>query len=83
MAELFLRNGANIEARSKTGETPLLVLAGEPEREDVMVVLLEAGADVNATGLAGHTPLDIAIDRQEDDKADLLRHFGAKRSQRP
>src|SRR5262249_20812227 len=27
MAELFLRNGANLEARSRMGETPLLVLS--------------------------------------------------------
>jgi ankyrin repeat protein len=61
LARSFLRHGADIEARTNTGETPLLVLAGEPEREDVMAVLLEAGADVNATGLAGHTPLDLAV----------------------
>ena len=37
------------------GETPPLVLPGEPEREDVMAVLLESGADVNARG---HRALD-------------------------
>jgi ankyrin repeat protein len=61
--------------------TPLLVLAAEPEREDAMAVLLEAGANVNATPLEGYTALDIAIDRGEHGKADLLRRYGAKRGQ--
>ena len=76
MAELFLRNGADIEARTLGGETPLLILAAEPEREDVMAVLLESGADVNATTAEGDTALDIATDRSEQDKADLLRRHG-------
>ena len=76
MAELFLRYGAFLEARNHAGETPLLVLAAEPEREDVIATLLEAGADVNATGHDGRTALDIANSRSEKDKADLLLRYG-------
>ena len=78
MAALLLKNGASLEARSQRGETPLLVLAGEAEREDVMAVLLAAGADVNAAGSDGYTSLDVALEREEDDKVALLRRHGAK-----
>lgn len=78
MATLLLKNGADLEARSQRGETPLLVLAAENEREDVMAVLLTAGADANAAANDGLTALDIALAREEDDKAALLRRHGAK-----
>jgi ankyrin repeat protein len=61
MAVLFLRHGAALEARARGGETPLLILSAEPDTEDVMAVLLEAGADVNATGHDGQTAVDIAV----------------------
>jgi ankyrin repeat protein len=78
MATLLLKKGADLEARSVRGETPLLVVAAEAEREDVMAVLLAAGADVNAMGDDGFTALDIALAREEDAKAALLRRHGAK-----
>jgi ankyrin repeat protein len=78
MATLLLRNGAKLEAQSNLGATPLLVLAAEPEREDVIAVLLEAGASVNAIQNNGRTALDIAISRLEDDKVALLRRYGGK-----
>jgi len=78
IARLFLRRGAALEARSKTGATPLLVLSAEADSEDVMAVLLEAGADVNARQGNGQTALDIALSRAEDDKVVLLRRHGGK-----
>jgi ankyrin repeat protein len=78
MVTLLLENGADLEARSVRGETPLLVVAAESEREDVMAVLLAAGADVSAMGDDGFTALDIALAREEDAKAALLRRHGAK-----
>jgi ankyrin repeat protein len=78
MAELFLRHGAQLEARDKRGRTPLLVLAAEPEREDVIAVLLEAGVSVNAVDTSGDTALDLAISRDEEEKAQLLKGFGGK-----
>ena len=78
MARLFLRRGARLEATTRTGETPLLMLAAEPEREDVLGVLLEAGARVNARGADGRTALDIAIARKEPGKVALLRRHGGK-----
>jgi hypothetical protein len=78
MADLFLANSAEIEARSRTEETPLLVQAAEAEAEDVMAVLLKAGAHVNATGGNGRSALDIAIAREEESKAALLRRYGGR-----
>ena len=78
MASLFLRNGADLEARSREGDTPLLILAGEPDREPAIEVLLEAGANVNATGRDGETALDVALARDEEEKAALLQQYGGK-----
>jgi len=67
-----VRRGADLEARSKHGDTLLLVQAAEAERLDAMQALLRLGADRQAKNHAGLTALDIARSREEDDKVDLL-----------
>lgn len=47
------------------------------EREDVVEVLLKAGANVNAKDSDGDTALLIAMKREDDDKVKLLKKFGA------
>jgi uncharacterized protein len=69
---------ADLEARSREGDTPLLILAGEPDRESAIEALLEAGANVNATGGNGETALDVALARDEEEKAALLQRYGGK-----
>jgi ankyrin repeat protein len=77
MAELLVRRGADINARSNDGSTPLIVHAAEAERCDVMKTLLELGADVTAKDKWGQSALDIARQREEEDKVVLLQEHGA------
>lgn len=70
--------GGNIEARDKQGRTPLLVNLTEPEREDVIEALIDAGADVNARGNDGKTALSLAREREDSALVDLLVEAGAR-----
>jgi hypothetical protein len=82
MAHFLVANGADLEARSRAGETPLIVQAAEAGAEDVMAVLLKAGADANATGRDRVTALDIALAGYEDAKVQLLYRYGGTTARR-
>ena len=56
MAELLIRNGADVNAKSDDGYTPLHMAAGSGF-VDVVHVLLAKGATVDAADNAGSTPL--------------------------
>jgi len=73
VAELLLAKGANINAKSNDGFTPLYE-AAYAGHEDVAELLLAKGADVNAKVNDGKTPLQVA----KPEVADLLRAHGAK-----
>ena len=64
-----------------TGETPLHTHAGEG-RKEVVKVLINAGANVNAKDDYGRTPLDIATpplnQNETAETANLLRKHGGK-----
>jgi ankyrin repeat protein len=77
MVELLVLRGADIDVRSNDGRTPLLVQAAEAEGYDVMETLLKLGADGKARDDSGESALDIARDREEDDKIELLRQYDA------
>jgi len=77
MVELLVHHGADIDARSNDGRTPLLVQAAEAEGYDIMEALLKLGADGKARDDSGESALDIARDREEDDKIELLRQYDA------
>jgi ankyrin repeat protein len=58
----FLEHGANVNARSSNlGRTPLLIAAGWPGSVDVLTLLLEHGADLQAKDTAGFSALAIAM----------------------
>jgi len=74
---LLLEHGADINARSKRGRTPLhwASFDGVPE---VVRLLLEHGADVEVKDIHEKTALELAVEKGHDEVAGLLRVHGAK-----
>ena len=67
IVELLVKNGANLEAKNDNGETPLhrAVLSSKKGTfTDLIVHLLEAGADPRVKTRKGHTPYDLAKERK-------------------
>ncbi|HEU4686994.1 MAG TPA: ankyrin repeat domain-containing protein [Vicinamibacterales bacterium] len=58
---LLVARGANVNAQSDTGRTPLLVAAGYPGTVDVLQLMLRSGADLRAQDKGGTTALALAI----------------------
>ena len=62
MVELLLRNGANVNAGTRSfSPLHLAVARDDPGHQEAVKILLSHGADVNAKTEYGYTPLDIAI----------------------
>jgi ankyrin repeat protein len=53
--------GADINARTTSGLTPLLIAASDPKKEEISLLLLELGADVNVRDGDARTPLLAAL----------------------
>ena len=60
-----LQAGADLNARTKDGDTPLHVAAGYNENPAVITALLDAGADAKAKDESGRTPFDYAREKNE------------------
>jgi len=58
---LLLDRGANVNARSDTGRTALLVAAAFPGTADLLRLLLDRGADLRAQDRTGATALAFAV----------------------
>jgi ankyrin repeat protein len=54
---LLLEKGAELEARSHLGVTPLMFAVANSQTTEIATLLIEAGADVNAKANGGHTML--------------------------
>ena len=81
IVELFIVNGANINAKDANEFTSLHYAAARGHKE-VAELLITKGADVNAKDDLGKTPLDIANHPENPNDvaeiADLLRKHGGK-----
>ena len=58
---LLLARGANVNAQSETGRTPLLVAAAYPGTAAVLRLLVDRGADLRAQDRGGVTALALAV----------------------
>jgi ankyrin repeat protein len=76
VVRLLLEHGADINAQSQTGRTPLHE-ASYHGALDVVRLLLEHGSDVEAKGNDGMTALQVVADRGHDEVVGLLREHGA------
>ena len=56
----------------------LLHLAAGEGHKEVAELLIAKGADVNAKNAIDETPLDLAIENDKTELADLLRKYGGK-----
>src|SRR2546429_9268388 len=74
----LLDQGADVNAIDNTGNTALIE-ATYYGHVPVIKELLVRGANINSLSAAG-TPLDIAVSRNNDAVADLLKHYGAQRA---
>ncbi|CAE7618127.1 mask [Symbiodinium sp. CCMP2592] len=77
---LLLEAGADLQARSQLGDTPLTLAVAEG-RAEAVGFLLEARADANALGACdAENAVDLAERRGNEDLASMLRAAGARPS---
>jgi ankyrin repeat protein len=77
MAAFLVEKGSALEAKNGYGRTPLLLAARESGNVAVARMLIDAGADINATDRSGQSSLDLAAWRGFNDFVNLLLDEGA------
>ena len=63
MAELLLKNGANIEAEGKMEETPLMK-AVDKRNAEMVQLLISKGANLQTRNYYSQTPFDVAVEER-------------------
>ncbi len=74
----FLEHGANVNARTREGLTPLHYAASAGVRREILELLLEHGAQLSLEDKAGHTPLAAAKRAKKKGAVAWLREQGGK-----
>ena len=77
MVKLLLFNGAKVNIKNRSGDTPLHI-AVERQNQAIVKMLIESGADVNAKTIKGQTPLSQALVNLDKELTPLLLSNGAK-----
>jgi ankyrin repeat protein len=78
VVELLVDNGAEINARNKSGWTPFWIAVKNKVSPEILQLLLERGADPDAAAKSGLTPLVMAIQQGDLPTVTMLLQFGAK-----
>jgi len=80
--EAFLRLNPNVNIQDQNGHTPLYDTVASRYSEhskEIVLMLLQHGADPNIADSTGKTPIQIAIEKQRSDLVELLQQWGAKK----
>jgi len=74
--KLLIEDGADINAKDKYGNTPLIIAARD-DRAEIVKILIENGAEVNAKNEKGETPLYWVLCNDNTEIAKFLIEKGA------
>jgi len=77
-AEAILKDDERALIERDSAGTPLLVLAVKQGNPAMVEMLIRSGADVDTKDREGQTPLAVALERKNNDVAELLGKAGAK-----
>lgn len=78
MVRLLISNNVDINVRySETLETPLIIAVKQNTSNEIITLLLNAGADTNVSEIHGMTPLRLAVDKDNVEAVKLLLDAGA------
>jgi len=77
MAQVLLKAGANIKAKTRIGEITPLFMAAQNGNAALIDILLKSGAEPNAANTVGTTPLMMAAASGENNAVKLLLDRGA------
>ena len=73
-----IATGTDVNAKTALDKWTPLLLAAWYGHKEIADLFIANGADVNAKGADGRTPLDLAIKYKRTETADLLRKLGGK-----